>query len=49
MIVRLVKEYPESRINDTKSAASLSPNLNYAFSKWACAESLKRFHSNYVI
>lgn len=49
MMVRLVHSYPDAKIIYTNSAASLDQSSPYGFSKWACAEYLKRFHSNYVI
>lgn len=49
MIVRLVHRYPNAKIVYANSAATLDIASPYAFSKWACAEYLKRFHKNYVI
>lgn len=49
MLVRLVHAYPKAKIIYTNSAASLDQSSPYGFSKWACAEYLKRFHTNYVI
>lgn len=49
MIVRLVHRYPNAKIIYANSAATLDIASPYAFSKWACAEYLKRFHKNYVI
>ena len=49
MMARLVKRYPDSKIIYSNSAAAINPESPYGFSKWACAEYLRRFHSNYVI
>lgn len=49
MMARLVKEYPKTRIIYASSAAAQDPRSPYGFSKWMCAEYLKRFHTNYVI
>lgn len=49
MVVRLVKEYPDAKIIYAASAAGIDPKSPYGFSKWAGAEYLKKFHSNYVI
>lgn len=49
MLVRLVHAYPDAKIIYTNSAASLDRSSPYGFSKWACAEYLKKFHKNYVI
>lgn len=49
MLVRLVHWYPDAKIIYTNSAAAIDQASPYGFSKWACAEYLKRFHSNYVI
>lgn len=49
MLVRLVHAYPTAKIVYTNSAAALQPSSPYGFSKWACAEYLKRFHRDYVI
>lgn len=49
MVIRLVKEYPDARIIYANSAASLNPESPYGFSKWVCAEYLKKFHNDYVI
>lgn len=49
MMVRLVKEYPKTKIIYANSAAALDQRSPYGFSKWAAAEYLKRFHTKYVI
>lgn len=49
MVVRLVKEFPNSKIIYASSAAALDPKSPYGFSKMIGAEYLKKFHSNYVI
>lgn len=50
MLARLVKTYPKAKIIYTNSAAGKDPiSSPYGFSKWVCAEYLKRFHTNYVI
>ena len=48
ILVRLVHNYPNTRIIYTNSAASLKVNSPYGFSKKACADYLKLFHSNYI-
>lgn len=48
MIARLVKEYPKAKIVYTASAATPTTSP-YGFSKWACAQYLRNFHSNHVI
>lgn len=48
MMVRIVHRYPKARIIYANSAAALDQSSPYGFSKWACAEYLKRFHTNYV-
>lgn len=49
LLMRLVHKYPRAKIIYTNSAASLDQASPYGFSKWSCAEYLKRFHDNYVI
>jgi len=50
MMARLVKVYPFAKIIYANSAAAIPPvSSPYGFSKWACAEYLKNFHTNYVI
>lgn len=49
LTARLVHAYPSAKIIYANSAASKNKNSPYGFSKWASAEYLKRFHSNYVI
>lgn len=47
---RLVKEYPNAKIIYANSAAAKEPIMSpYGFSKWASADYIKRFHTNYVI
>lgn len=48
MTARLVKEYPNAKIIYTASSATKDTSP-YGFSKWACAEYIKKFHKNYVI
>lgn len=47
--VRLVTNYPDSKIIFASTGASLDPVSPYGFSKWACNEYLKRFHKNSII
>jgi nucleoside-diphosphate-sugar epimerase len=47
--VRLAHTYPNAKIIFATSVASIDPASPYGFSKWACNEYLKRFHSNAVI
>lgn len=47
--VRLVHKYPNAKIIFASTVASLDPVTPYGFSKMACNEYLKRFHSNAVI
>lgn len=49
MTVRLIEEYPDSRIIFAQSAAAVEASSPYGFSKWASGEYLKKFHKNYVI
>ncbi len=50
MTIRLAKAYPKAKIIYANSAAAIEPiSSPYGFSKWVCAEYLKRFHPNYVI
>lgn len=50
MLARLVRTYPKAKIIYANSAAGKAPiSSPYGFSKWVCAEYLKRFHPNYVI
>lgn len=49
MVVRLIKEYPQSKIIFAQSAAAKEHSSPYGFSKWASGEYLKQFHNNYVI
>jgi len=48
LTARLVKEYPDAKIIFANSCASINVNSPYGFSKKACADYLKRFHTNYV-
>lgn len=48
MTARLVKEYPRAKIIYANSCASINRSSPYGFSKWASAEYLKQFHTNYV-
>lgn len=49
LTARLVQRYPGARIIYANSAAAKNSTSPYGFSKWASAEYLKKFHSDYVI
>lgn len=49
MMVRIVQRYPKAKIIYANSAAALDQASPYGFSKWACGEYLKKFHTNYII
>ena len=48
MTVRMVHNYPDAKLIYTTSAAP-NDSSPYAFSKWAGAEYIKKFHRNYVV
>lgn len=49
LTARLVHNYPDARIIFANSSASKQRSSPYGFSKWASAEYIKKFHTNYVI